>query len=77
MASFSTVAEAEAAYAAAYSSYLKALASESYSRSSGAGSVSNQRPSSESLLEQCGEIRLQIDRMNRRGIRVRGVTPVG
>lgn len=77
MATFSTVAEGEAAYAAAYSSYLKALASESYSRSTGAGSVSNQRPSSEALLKQCGEIRLQIERMTRGGIRVRGVTPIG
>lgn len=72
-----TLAEAQAEYTAVRAAYLKALNAESYSHSSGGGSISVSRARITELRNEMKLLSEEISRFEGSGIKVVAVTPIG
>lgn len=77
MPNYRTLAQAQEEYDAVRTAYLKTLAGESYSVSTGAGSRSLTRPNADTLRQHMLALEREIGQLSRNGVQVRGVTPVG
>jgi hypothetical protein len=72
-----TLAEAQAEYTAVRAAYLKALTAESYSHSSGGGSISVSRARIKELRDEMNILSEEIARFEGSGIKVVAITPIG
>lgn len=72
-----TLAEAEAEYTAVRTAYLKALNAETYSQSSGGGSISVSRAKIRELRTEMNILAEEIARFEGSGIKVVAITPIG